>query len=55
MERQLILRYLCCLCLIVNELHGNLDFLIVPVLCKYGIDKLGVEIVPVYCDIVNIG
>lgn len=39
---------MCCFCLVVNELHRYLDFHIVSVLCEYGIDKLGIEIIPVY-------
>ena len=48
MKCQPILRYLYCLCLIVNELHRNTHFHVVAVSREYRIDKLGVEIVPVY-------
>ena len=48
MKRQLILGNLCCLCLIVNEFYSYFNFHIVTVSREYRIDKLGIEIVPVY-------
>ena len=50
MKRQFILWYLCRFCLIVNELHRNAHFHIIAVSPEYRIDKLGIEIVPVYLD-----
>ena len=46
MQYKLILRNLRCFCLIIKEFHSNLDFHIVPVLCKYGVYQFRVEIVP---------
>ena len=46
MKHKLILRYLCCLCLIIKEFHGYLNFHIVPVLCKDRVYQFRIQIVP---------
>ena len=40
MKCQLLLRYLCCLYLIINEFHRNVHFHVVAVNREYRIDKL---------------